>query len=252
MYVVVCDSNKKERMHTVEVVCLVAKQCRLSVKTAATSNKEDLMRMLFVDGIQPDVVLLDIDLPDENGITVGQEIRDAGYNGAIVFTSHDDDMALPAFDVGAFNYALKGGRKDDARLARIMLAAAKHVEKKRSKHIMLNGITQHENVPIDEIRYFSVERHIATCHWGEDDKTIQFISTLGAVEDRLTSFGFVRCHRSYIVNPVFVSEYYYTSLTLLDGTKLPIGRVYYQDVKQSLGSKEFGAVRDLHREDKDS
>ncbi|MBA2955298.1 response regulator [Nocardioides sp. MAH-18] len=64
---------------------------------------------------QPDVVLLDLNLPDGNGVEVTRTLRARGYAGAIVMlTMYDDEVALrAALEAGARGYLLKGADQDE-------------------------------------------------------------------------------------------------------------------------------------------
>jgi DNA-binding NarL/FixJ family response regulator len=62
-----------------------------------------------VDAIHPDVVVLDITLPGQNGIVVASQLRQSGCHVAIVFlTMHQDaDYVRSALDAGANGYVIK-------------------------------------------------------------------------------------------------------------------------------------------------
>jgi DNA-binding NarL/FixJ family response regulator len=64
---------------------------------------------------QPDVVLLDLNLPDGNGVEVTRALRAGGYSGAVVMlTMYEDDVALRAtIEAGARGYLVKGADQDE-------------------------------------------------------------------------------------------------------------------------------------------
>ena len=64
---------------------------------------------------QPDVVLLDLNLPDGNGVEVTRALRRAGYDGAVVMlTMYEDEVALrAALEAGARGYLVKGADQDE-------------------------------------------------------------------------------------------------------------------------------------------
>jgi DNA-binding NarL/FixJ family response regulator len=64
---------------------------------------------------QPDVVLLDLNLPDGNGVEVTRALRAAGYGGAVVMlTMYEDEVALrAALEAGARGYLVKGAGQEE-------------------------------------------------------------------------------------------------------------------------------------------
>src|SRR6187431_1853653 len=64
---------------------------------------------------QPDVVLLDLNLPDGNGVEVTRALRASGYAGAVVMlTMYEDEGALrAALEAGARGYLLKGADQEE-------------------------------------------------------------------------------------------------------------------------------------------
>ena len=76
-----------------------------------------------IEAHHPDLVLLDITLPGENGIALATRIRDAGYRAGIVFlTVHDDpDYVRAALAAGARGYVVKSRMSSD--LAPALVAA---------------------------------------------------------------------------------------------------------------------------------
>jgi DNA-binding NarL/FixJ family response regulator len=64
---------------------------------------------------RPDVVLLDLNLPDGNGVEVTRELRADGWSGAVVIlTMYEDEVALrAALEAGARGYLLKGADQEE-------------------------------------------------------------------------------------------------------------------------------------------
>lgn len=91
---------------------LLERAPELEVVGEAGTGREALR---LVRHLQPDVVLLDLALPDLNGIEVAREMRDAAPNAKIVVLSayDDDDYVLAAMEVGAVAYLLKTVRGRD-------------------------------------------------------------------------------------------------------------------------------------------
>ncbi len=80
---------------------------------------DGLQALALVDTLQPDALLLDVQMPELGGLDVAASLPDAAQGGpAVVFVTAFDAYALPAFDAAAVDYLLKP--VDPARLARAL------------------------------------------------------------------------------------------------------------------------------------
>ncbi len=93
----------------------------ITVVGAAAGGGEALR---LADELQPDVVLMDLEMPDKNGVETTRELRDRDHAAAVVvLTSFSDrERILDALDAGAVGYLLKDADADE--LARAIRAAA--------------------------------------------------------------------------------------------------------------------------------
>jgi two-component system LytT family response regulator len=220
----------------------MAEEKGLSLTFVGYPSLKALQHSLEVGKDGPDIVILDVDAPHEGGAEGALKLRSLGYEGILVFLSRDERYALPAFDARAFNYALKGDDGDDARLRRIIAEAVALARARRRRRILLNGISEHRNAPLDEIAWFEVDRHVCCAHF-VDGGSFEFLSSLDAVEDKLAAFGFVRAHRTCLVNVRQIASVRFGRLTLLDGTELPVGRSKQALVREAFG-KAMGSAAD--------
>lgn len=94
------------------LVAILSTQADLQVVGEAGSGQEMVARLAQT---QPDVVLLDLEMPDMDGVQALQEIR-RGYSDVrvIIFTAFDtDERILAAVQAGAQGYLLKGAPRDE-------------------------------------------------------------------------------------------------------------------------------------------
>jgi len=180
---------------------------------------------------RPDLVFLDVQMPDLDGFQVLEGVGD--YLPAIVFVTAYDEYALRAFEVHALDYLLKPieperfartlarvretlGDKSDRRLEALLdtLPLDRLVIRTRGKVSFLKP---------SEIDWIEADGKHAKLHAGKETHVVR--QQLQRLEPRLAPHGFVRVHRSAIVNvdrikelePWFHGEYV---VILKDGTKL--------------------------------
>jgi two-component system, LytTR family, response regulator len=214
----------------------------------------------------PDVVLLDIQMPELDGFGV---LRAVGPERmpAVIFVTASDAHAVHAFEVHAADYLLKpvdqnrlleairrakgrtsaGGDDEDtrARLAALLAEVSTAVAKTKSSpasiknaRIPVKGEGRVLLVRAGDIDWVEAMDNYVRLHVGRDTHVMR--ETLSNLEERLQPPTFLRIHRSTIVNveqvreiqPWFAGDYV---LILLDGTKLTTGRRYRAAVQSLLG-----------------
>jgi two-component system LytT family response regulator len=211
---------------------------------------------------RPDLVFLDVRMPGKTGFDVISAIA-AAPRPHIVFVTAYDKFALRAFEVHALDYLLKPVNEErfDAALARVRWAMSHATDKATAYGVPqvpadLSVVTSPstgsavDRLPIKVDGRIIVIR-VADIDWIESDrdyvsvkvgaKTWLMRETIAAVELRLALSGFVRIHRSTLVNVERVKELRpqdkgeYT-VVLHDGTELKLTRHYRVSVERLVGA----------------
>lgn len=154
---------------------------------------------------QPDVVLLDIRMPNMDGIEAAQHLSSQDNPPAIIFTTAYGDHALQAFEAHAVDYLLKPIRKE--RLKEALDASQKTTRAQVSQivesteqpgrtHICVRQRGNLELIPVDDIQYFYAEHKYVTLKHAKGEALIE--GSLVNLEDE---FGdrFLRIHRNCII-----------------------------------------------------
>ena len=211
---------------------------------------------------RPDLVFLDVQMPGKTGFDVIGAIEEA-QRPHVVFVTAYDKFALRAFEVHALDYLLKPVNEErfDAALARVREAMSHAtdnaiVQRVRQVAAGLPGATSSSTVPAAgrlpiksngriivirsaDIDWIEAEGDYVSVHVG--GKTWLTRETIAAVELRLALSGFVRIHRSTLVNAERVKELRprdkgeYT-VVLSDGTELKLSRNYRASVERLIGA----------------
>lgn len=183
-------------------------------------------------------------MPKIDGMRIAGKLSASGFPGVVVLLSVSSAYVSQGLDAPAFNYVLKRTeRHDEDRFEHIFLSALTEAERQKQRFIPIPSTFGYTNVPIDSIQYFEVLNHICAVHYGAD-KTIEFVSTLGGLEDMLRSHGFLRIHRSFLVNSAYVQRYTYNEVKLSDDTPLPLGRRYRASFVEAMASRATVRVSD--------
>lgn len=223
----ICDDDRSCLMEYGGLLQSILNKHNLAVSIECYDNYKALMFELEgEEGI--DVLFLDINMPDVNGIEVASQIRQRQLDCEIIFLTVSRSHMLSAFDYGAFHYIIKGDTSKD-KLEEICLKVAERVTRRKQESITVSCAGETHVIPLEEIKYFEVCNSVIIVHY--NDTYFEFYSTMGKIENNLLGRGFVRSHRSYLVNLSHVRTMIRQTLELSGGIEIPVGRKYADDVR---------------------
>ncbi|PYT78057.1 MAG: DNA-binding response regulator [Acidobacteria bacterium] len=199
-----------------------------------------------------DLVLLDVQMPDCDGLEVIRQVG-AERMPLVIFATAHDEYAVSAFEMNAVDYLLKPF--DEARLrAAIARARERHAAKNREavtqqlesllrsatkaapeRFVIRNG-QRYEFVPADTVDWVESANNYVQLHCGP--KTHLMSETLTRLEKRLDPAKFLRVHRGRIVNVSRILAVHSLmngvfELELRNGLRITTGR-QFRDAVQSL------------------
>lgn len=175
------------------------------------------------------LAMLDIDYEGEteNGIDFARLLRRKNPNVLIFFVTNYIDYAPAGYEVQAFRYILK--RELHEVLERYMLQAMETMAEGRTV-LRLRGQEQVVDLPLEQITFIEVMDHYVSIHAGDCVHTLG--ATLTGMETKLEEHGFLRIHKSYLVNMAHIRKFRSRECLLLDGTALAVSEKNYTRQKQ--------------------
>lgn len=188
-----------------------------------------------------DIYFLDIQMKQQNGIKVARLLREHDENAVIVFITGAKEYVFEAFDVAALHYLLKP--VDEKKLEETLNRAIREVQKKRDKEKKQLFIKKREKnitLNVDDILYLENEMRKIVAHTKRE--RITFYGVMSEIE-KIVGTSFYRCHRGYLVNMAYVSEYDTNNILVNNGEKVYLSKDRYQDfVKQYMRYLRNGGV----------
>ncbi|WP_058485006.1 LytR/AlgR family response regulator transcription factor [Defluviitalea phaphyphila] len=165
---------------------------------------------------KPQVVFLDISMPEIDGFSLAKEIIKLNFKVNIVFVTAFDEYAISAFEINAVDYILKplceerldstiNRIRDNIKQDAIKINSIQEVVRQLKKPLIRIPVWKKDRIILldpKEILYCTVEggeTYVVT------EKEKYFISdTLSHLEEELE--GFFRCHRSFLINTEYIDE----------------------------------------------
>lgn len=177
-----------------------------------------------------DILYLDIEMGNLNGIETASILRDKGCQSIVIFLTDREKYVFQSFDVLPLNYILKSNITIE-KFEKIFLSALEHRQKTKEDVFVCEFQDIKKIIPLIKIQYFEVQNRIVTVHY--DGETFKFYSKLDTIDEELKGKWFVRIHRSFIINLRYIDHIVMKSIYLINGSELPIGSTYLPLLKRS-------------------
>jgi two-component system response regulator LytT len=213
---------------------------------AQAGNGVEALRV--IEEYQPDLVMLDVQMPGLTGFEVARRVFEAGLESQLVFVTAYDQYAIDAFDVNAVDYLLKPVEPERLATAvdrvRKRLAAekpTKDADLEPLLQMLADRQARREQLAIKIEERFLLVQAEEVVHASVEDDQIRVVTnslsgtsnyrTLDELQARLDPAVFWRVHRSHLVNinkikeivPWF-SRNYILKMKDAKGTEIPVSR----------------------------
>ena len=188
-----------------------------------------------------DIILLDIVMPNINGIETAGEIRKNDKNVKIVFLTSSAEYAVQSYSVKADGYLLKPVEPEALYKCIDDIVQQLSAE---SPSIVVKGLYSVHRIPLDTIMYLEAQnKHILFAL--RDGTTVKTTEPLHEWETKLNeNLGYFRCHRSYIVNMQYIATYTHKEITMRSGCIIPISRSCHKEFETAFFRTIFGSAGD--------
>lgn len=203
----------------------------------------------LIDALAPDLVLLDMTMPEMDGLGVARALAGQANRSAVVFVTAHDDFAVEAFDCDAVDYVLKPVAQERLERAVERAQARRSApvetpltpEKPASEWIEEFWVPHRSElirVAAADLERIDAERDYVRLHVGQ--RSYMMLHTIAGLEARLDPERFIRLHRSTIVRRDRIAGLKHDGLgvwsaELADGSLQRIGRTYLARVKAMAG-----------------
>ncbi len=226
-----CDDDPEIREKYAKLIQSIAEKHNLYISITAFESAEELFFMLDDIKVLPDIIYLDIQMGEMNGLDAAAKLRSLGIQAEIIFLSNLKEYVFESFDVMPANYLLKYAITDE-RFESVLMKSIENVSITRDQLFMYEIKGMSYTLVISDIIYIEVKKRIIAIKTRQE-QIIEFYSTMTEVEQQILGSPLVRVQRSFIVNMTYIKTFGKSEIVLLDGSVVPVGRTYQNALENS-------------------
>lgn len=229
--IAVCDDEEYFRLREKELIGQYMADRRHACRIDLYASGKELLGRADIASAY-DMVFLDINMEEMDGIETAGKIRELSDTVFIVFVTAYITYALEGYKVGAVRYLLK----EDASLENALkecldtITGKMNDEKAVCEIDFQNG---KKRIPADAVLYVESRLHKVVFFVMENGvKEYSRYDRLDAVEKELRQYGFCRVHQSFLVNMKYADSVERYKVSLENGTEISISKKYYKAVEK--------------------
>ncbi|MCR8746296.1 LytR/AlgR family response regulator transcription factor [Romboutsia lituseburensis] len=225
--IAICDDEEIYLNNYYDMMIRIKKIYGYDIDVLKFYSGDELINTLSKKYINVDIIFLDIIMKGMNGIETAKKIRELNITSEIIFLTNSKEYALEGYDVKAFNYIIKNSDNMEDKIKE----AIKYSYEKLEEYFIISNQSGIEKIRLSQIVYI------------ESNKRKIIINTLSGkyetyekLKDSYQTLkykGFLKCHRSYIVNQDFIKKIESKDIVTSTGERVPISRSKIEEIKYS-------------------
>jgi DNA-binding LytR/AlgR family response regulator len=204
------------------------------VINVSTFNSGEAFIADFDDGTNYDLVLLDIELYELNGVDVGKHIRINDQLCQIIYISSKSQYAMELFNVRPLNFLIKPIEED-----KLFMCINEYFRIfSDDTFFEFSSTNYHCFIPVNDIIYFESSGRKIIIHC-INNRIYEYYGKMQVLYNNPCLSRFTVIHKSFFVNLLRVILYTYETLTVTDGTVLTISKPNRKTVRLDILNHNF-------------
>ena len=198
MRIAICDDESTHRTSLMDALLsseTMPKDATISEYPGGTELMDAHMRCPH------DVIFLDIEMEGISGLEAGQQIRNTDRNAIIIFLTSFDKYVFKSFRVEPFEYIIKP--VDNWRISEVLGRA---VRKHREQYFIVDFKWKDKPYALRVCDIVFLESDMRHVIFVTNDNRYKCVGRLDEYERRLSPYGFLRCHQSYLINMSYIKS----------------------------------------------
>ena len=228
--VAICDDEENVVSHVKGITDRYFRTHCVSCNVQLYQSSENLQYDLQ-DGIYYDLLLLDIEMPGVDGMSLAKKIYDTAPAARIIFITSHLEYAITAYEYSVFRYISKTAMEEKLPAALGDFYKLYHLE--QSEYYTIEIKNHVERIPYREILYILKDGKYAVFHL-QNGKTLSVRKTLSRVSSEISKEYFYFADRGCIVNLANVVGIDELGILLLDHQQIGISKASMSEFKTTM------------------
>lgn len=221
--IAICEDQKDQQELLKGYINKVFKGFSVQYSLDIFNSGEELLKNYSKDF---DIVLLDIQLGEINGMNTARKIRLLDNKVEIIFITSLIEYALEGYEVRAYRYLVKPVKYEDFK--NNIINCIREVDIK-NKYIIVKEQGHRIKIDTNEITYIEVQKETITIHTLKQIYKIK--GTMNNIEKEINCSRFCRCHKSYLINLEHAKSIKQYVAILENQEEVPVSRYRFKDTK---------------------
>lgn len=221
MQIYICDDEP-------QILKLIVERIRHYLpndRIKAFSSGRELMEAM--SKVFCDILFLDIDMQDINGMDIARWLNDSKQRPLLVFVTSHDELVYESLQYHPFGFIRKSHFSKE--IGKILDDCRKELDS-HQKHFHFRMSGQEVVLLVADILYFEADGNYLKAYTVSGQ--YRFRSTVAAVENNLAAEGFVRVHKGFLVKLSAIRIFGNENLILINGEEIPLGKNYADRAKK--------------------
>ncbi len=228
--VCVCDDDVTIVDRICSVIDGISKQNNIITKVDMFYDGATLLRNLEKNNSYYDVLFLDIEMENMDGIETARQLRLRDERAYIIYVSSHENYAIETFSVRPYQFVIKPF--EDKVIEKHFIDVYEKILSNDESYDFKHKGTYYK-VLLKDVKYFESKNRSIDIHM-EDGTVYEYYDILDKVEKKLcnTKMDFLRIHKSILVNSRYIAKKRYDHVELMNGEKLMISQTKRGEINE--------------------
>lgn len=226
----IVEDEAQIRSYLKDTLCRSFKEQQIDVAFDTFASGEKFLSM-FNQHYHFDMIFLDIEMPGMDGINICRQIREIAPDALVIFISNKEELVFQTFEVQPFRFIRKS--EYAKQLPALVNAIVDRLSTLNTYMMRILEPSSGDLFSFDVNKILYVEAQRKDCLIVTTTGELTIRCKLMDIAIKLADFGFLKPHRSYLVNCQYIFYIGKTSLQLTNKEEIPISRGKVGEIKQA-------------------